>query len=239
MIRSMPVMLLLACSAAAAQSPGDAEIPSVAYPPLPEQAETVAGFVPAGWKLESSATGDVNRDGLPDAALVLHMDEPRNLVPSDWDPNQKYDSNPRILAVALARPGGGYELAAADHKLIPRLENQNQDDPFDGVEIVNGTLRVKLQLFMSAGGWQMGSWTYTFRWQDGAMKLIGFDSDTVMRNSGETETVSVNFLTGRKLVRAGNMASDEQDTRTLKLAKKPLLELGEVGDGFLFDPDGR
>ena len=135
------------------------------------------------------------------------------------------------------RKGGGYALAAADHKLIPRLENQNQDEPFDEVAIANGTLRVKMHLFMSAGGWEMGGSAYTFRWQDGGFKLIGFDRDSVQRNSGETKEISINYLTGRKVLKRGNIGTDKQEERTVRIANKPLIALGDVGDGLLFDPD--
>ena len=225
--------------AAAVQSPGDAEIPPVNYPAIVREGATPDAFVPAKWKVEAKASDDLNGDKLPDAALVLHMADPANLVPLDWDPNQKYDSNPRMLVVLFGRIGGGYTLAAADQKLIPRRENQNQDDPFDEVAIANGTLRVKMHLFMSAGGWEMGGSAFTFRWQDGAFRLIGFDGDTVMRNSGETEEVSINYLTGRKLVKRGNIGSDKQTTKTVKIARKPLIALADVGDGLMFDPDKR
>ena len=223
--------------AAAAQSPGETEIPPVSYPAIARDGASIEAFVPKNWKLEAKATGDLNVDKLSDAALVLHMADPANLVASDWDPSQKYDSNPRMLVILFARKGGGYALAAADHKLIPRLENQNQDEPFDEVAIANGTLRVKMHLFMSAGGWEMGGSAYTFRWQDGGFKLIGFDRDSVQRNSGETKEISINYLTGRKVLKRGNIGTDKQEERTVRIANKPLIALGDVGDGLLFDPD--
>lgn len=232
--------LALTCSAQAlGQSPGDHEPPPVDYPALPPSAGSPDGFVPNGWKLEVKAEGDLNRDMLADSAIVLRMDDPNNRIATQWNPDQRYDTNPRMLVVAFARKGGGYELALADHKLIPRLENQNQDDPFDEVSIRNGALHVKMHLFMSAGGWQMGGSAYTFRWQDGAFRLIGFDRDSVMRNSGATEEVSINYLTGHKELKSGNIGSDQQQTKSIRMARKPLLTLAEIGDGLMFDPDER
>lgn len=85
----------------------------------------------------------------------------------------------------------------------------------------------------------MGDWAYTLRWQDGAFKLIGFDRDVIRRNSGETEKISINYLTGRKFIETGNIANDEGGKRILKLARKPLLNLAQVGDGLMFDPNER
>lgn len=225
--------------AAAVQSPGDAEIPPVTYPPIVREGASSDAFVPRTWKLEAKATGDLNGDKLPDAALVLHMADPANIIAKDWDPAQKYDSNPRMLVVLFGRKGGGYALAAADHQLIPRLENQNQDDPFDEVAIVGRTLRVKMHLFMDAGGWEMGGSSFTFRWQDAAFRLIGFDRDSIRRNSGETKEISINYLTGRKVVKRGDIGTDKQTTQAMTIPKKPLIALGNIGDGLTFDPDER
>jgi hypothetical protein len=165
------------------------------------------------------------------------MTDPRNLVPSDWDPHQKYDSNPRMLVILFARRGGGYDVAAADHQLIPRLENQNQDDPFDSVSIRDGTLRLKMHIFMSAGGWWMGSVGYTFRWQGGGVRLIGYDRDGVQRNTGETDRLSINYLTRTKLVETGNIDGSTGSSKRLKLPAKPLLGLSQIGDGLIFYPE--
>ena len=229
-------LLLLVASAAAAQSPGDAEIPPVNFPALPSHASSPAGFVSKGWKVEARATGDLNRDGRADAALVLHMADPRNLVPKDWDADQKYDSNPRMLVVLLASPGGGYQLAAADHRIIPRLENQNQEEPFDKIEIANGALKLKLHLFMDAGGWRMGDASFTLRWDGEAMRLIGYDADWTHRGTGETEEISVNYLTGRKLLKTGSIEDDALKASTSSMPKKPAPTLDQIGDGLMFDP---
>lgn len=232
-------LLLLVAAPAAAQWPGDQEIPPVNFPAVPKTAAAPEGFVPKGWKLEAKAEGDLNGDKLPDAALVLHMDDPANRIAPSWDETIRYDTNPRMLIVAFAKKDGTYELAATDHKLIPRLENPNQDEPFDEVKIAGGTLHVKMHLFLSAGGWRMGGSAYTFRWQDGAFRMIGFDRDDVMRNTGDTEEVSINYLTGVKELKTGNIGTSDEKKRTVKIARKPLIALEDVGDGLYFDPDER
>ena len=106
-------ILLLLSSATAAQSPGD-EPPAVNYPNIPAESAALTDIVPKGWILESKATGDLNGDRLPDAALVLHMHDPGNFVSSDWDPDHKYDSNPRMLVIAFARKAGNYEARSGE-----------------------------------------------------------------------------------------------------------------------------
>ena len=216
-------MFLLAM-AAMAQDPGDQEIPKVDYPAIVRAAPTPAGFIPKGWKQVQLAQGDLNRDGMPDFAMVMRMDSAANRIPPSWNPDTPYDTNPWML-IAGFRDGAGYALAVSDHRLIPRHENPNADEEFDEVAIANGNLKVGMHVFMSAGGWQMGGTSYTFRWQDGSFKLIGFDRDSTMRNSGETEEVSINYLTGRKVTKTGRIesrcAKDDREPHRQKAAARP------------------
>lgn len=231
-------LLLLIAAPAAAQWPGEGDIPAVAYPQLREVAARTEDFVPEGWKLELEVSGDLNQDRIADMALVLHKDDPANRL-QIWesDPENLYDTNPRVLLVVFGRPEGGFVRAVAEHRLITRLEQGNMEDPFDDLEIVKGTLRLKMHVFMTAGGWWMGNYQFVFRWQNGAMRLIGYDRNGVRRNTGETDRISINYLTRTKLVETGNIDGSTVTSRRLKLPKKPLLDLAQVGDGLMFDPD--
>ena len=232
------VLLSVPQAAAMAQDPGDQEIPKVAYPLVAKSAASPAGFIPKGWKQVQTRQGDLNRDGKPDFAMVVRMDSAANRIAPSWNPDTRYDTNPWML-IAAFREGAGYKLAVSDHQLIPRHENPNADEEFDEIAIVNGNLKVVMHLFMNAGGWQMGGTTFTFRWQDGGFKLIGFDRDSTMRNSGETEEVSINYLTGHKVSKTGTIESDAHKTSETRMARKPLLDLTAIGDGLMFDPDER
>jgi hypothetical protein len=234
--KSVAVIVLSAVSASAHQL-DHKDLPAVDFPSIRVSAAKVNGFVPPGWIVDGRATGDLNHDDRDDVALVLKMDNPANRIAPLWNPEAFYDTNPRMLVVAFARRSGDYVQAAVDDRLIPRLSHPNQDDPFDEVAIRGGKLRIKMHLFMSAGGWEASGSSYTLRWQNGAFTLIGFDRDTVIRNTGETREVSLNYLTGRKELKAGNIGSDQQQSRVVHVGKKRLLRLSEIGDGLMFDPD--
>lgn len=219
------------------QWPGDQKIPAVRYPELPRHAATRDGFVPNGWKLADEAIGDLNGDHVADAALAIWMNDPRNRIHPSYDPKTRYDTNPMMLVVALGSKGGGYDLVVANHKLISRRENPNQDPPFNDVDIANGVLHVKMHEFLEAGGWWLGKMSFTFRWQDDALRLIGYDRDGIIKNTGATDVASINYPARRMVVKAGTMAGDTPDeTKTVILPKKPLLTIDQVGDGLAFDP---
>lgn len=213
------------------------DLPPVQYPTLPAQAASTAGFVPEGWTLESSIEGDLDQDGRADLVLVLRQQDPRNVIEHDGFGPSPYDSNPRILAVAWSRPAG-YVLAVQDHQLIPRPDNPVMSDPLEdgGVSIQRGTLRVALFSFSSAGSWSMGTTTFTFRWQDAAFALIGYDQNSVMRNSGQATSVSVNFSTRKVRHTEGSIEDDKESVRWQPLRSNRRWTLQTVGDGWAFDP---
>lgn len=218
------------------------ELPRVSYPSLPSSAADAAGFAPSGWRVESQSSGDLDGDGRADLAFVLRMQDPANILDNEGLGSDPFDTNPRILAVALARPQGGYRLIVQDHALIPRPESPAQQDPFEspdgGLRLVRDTVRVDLYRFMSAGGWDAGPTRFTFRWQAGALRLIGYDYNNVHRGLGCLTTLSVNYLTRRARLAAGYIDEDAEQVRWRRLAARPLLAIGEIGDGFAFDPDG-
>jgi hypothetical protein len=238
MIKAALVAALLLPAAAHAQ-----DLPPVHYPALAAHAADGPGFAPAGWTLEQTQTGDLNGDGLPDLALAFHQADPHNVIPNEGGLcGDTLNTNPRILAVALAVPGGGYRLAMQNHSLVPRYDNACADDwfaePDGGIAIQHGTLRVALYTFMSAGGWSTGTTTLTFRWQQDTLRLIGFDYSNVQRNSGEMTTLSINYLTRRVKTARGRTDSDKEKVGWSMLRAGPLLTIERLGNGMEFDPDG-
>jgi hypothetical protein len=216
-------------------------VPDVAYPTLVRHAASAEMFAPAHWDVEAQAVGDLNGDGRPDLVLVLRDHDPRNVLANkDGLGPDPFDTNPRILALAFANPGGGYDLVVQNHVLITRPTEPNIDDAFDasdGLSIKRGTVQVKLSLFANAGGWTAGSMTYAFRYQHGRFELVGYDSNMVQRNSGQTDELSVNYATGRVKVSTGTIESAAAKVRWRTLPAHAALTIDTVGGGMDFDPD--
>ncbi|HVQ07483.1 MAG TPA: hypothetical protein VMS43_03515 [Allosphingosinicella sp.] len=214
-------------------------IPPVRYPALPATAAAAEGFAPRGWRVEAQAIGDLSGDGRADLAFVLRMNDPANVLAHDGLGDNPFDTNPRILAVALGVPGDGYRLAAQDRRLIARRDYPTQSDPFEGeVAIAGGSLNVTVRLFMSAGGWGAGSSTFRFRWRDNALRLIGYDYRNVQRNSGCMTGLSINYLTGRVKRSSGRTDLDRETVRWSRLPARALLPIERIGDGLAFGDGG-
>jgi hypothetical protein len=223
---------------AAARAGADEEVPPVVFPAIPAQAQAQADLVPKGWIVESESRGDLNGDGGPDLMLVLHMTNPANVIKNDGFGVSELDTNPRMLVVAFVdKATKKYSLALANHTLIPRQTNPLMDDHLEGAAIVKGTLQVSLGMWMSAGSWYTSQTKLTFRYQDGCFKMIGYDSTETRRNTGETSTVSINYLTRKMKITKGNIQDDQGNTSWKTLRAPRLLCLDAVGDGLDFDPE--
>ncbi|WP_238319596.1 hypothetical protein [Xanthomonas maliensis] len=230
-------------------SPCQAEAPSVPdvqYPRIAAHTSNADALVPKDWRVERRLQGDLDRDGRPDLVLVLKMTDPANVLQVDDLTPEPLDTNPRLLVAALADPAGGYRTIAQDHALIPRRESNYQDDALDedgvagggGVSIDKaGALIVTLTQFASMGSWQMGDTSFSFRYQDGCLRLIGYDRSIVQRNTGDTYGLSINYLTGRAWRSHGSIEHDgEPPKHWLRLPKRPPQCLEQVGNGMEFDP---
>ncbi|PZQ18067.1 MAG: hypothetical protein DI565_04990 [Ancylobacter novellus] len=233
---ALPVLMLLATPAAAFDDPPPAPIPT-----LSATAASIDGFAPKAWRVEAKATGDLDGDGKDDAAFVLHGADPALVLKNpDGIGGDEIDTNPRILGVALAA-GGGYRLAVQNATLIPRRVQPNIDDAFSadgGLSIARGSVRVAISLFANAGGWGASDVAFTFRLDDGTLRLVGYDRTDTQRNTGETETISINYLSGRMSDAKGRVDQDPKKQKTVwrkaPAAQGPTIDA--IGDGIEFDP---
>jgi hypothetical protein len=230
--RAMPALIVLLASGPAAAQ----ELPPVTYPKLPAAAATAQGFVPKGWTIESRAEGDIDGDSKADLALILRSQDPANVIKPDMC-GDELDTNPWILAILLANGGGGYRLAVANHALIPRRENACNLDHLAAIAVERGALRLDFERMMSAGGWDMGTTTFKWRWRDGALRLVGFDYFNISRNSGTTGRISINYPARRVKISTGNIETDREKVRWTTLRGRSAPTIEEVGDGMMFDPE--
>ena len=97
-----------------------------------------------------------------------------------------------------------------------------------------GVLKVGLEYFASAGSYGSSNISYVYRFQNGDFYLIGEDNKSFMRNTGEAETYSYNYLTHKRQIVRYNMFDDKVKPRETwsNIPKKPLKKLGSfiMGD---------
>jgi hypothetical protein len=216
--------LLLACIAGLGT-------PAAAGPPaLPATAASPAGFVPAGWQIAQQADTDLNRDGRPDAVLLLQPDAPPAAPGTGRSPE-------RVLAVLLQQRQG-WALLAENARLVPQVDLATQDDP-----LINGELAVtrngfslSLGLASTAGSYLSALQTWRFRLEHRCVRLIGLDTLQTHRGTQDTQDTSINFLTGAVVVRSGNAQTDSTTQRRSRLTHNPRRCLPDLVSAADFQP---
>lgn len=234
----VPIIAAICIAAVQPKEEYQGEIPALreAAPIFPVHAASPAGFAPLGWKVEKTVKGDLNRDGRPDLALVLKGADANCIVQPDGKPDPM-DTNPRAVLVAFGTHKG-FVRQVVGSRVIPRIDDPYMDDPLnlDAFTIRRNVLRLGLTYWRSMGGWTTFSSTFSFRWDGNRMRLIGFDQDTTQRNSGETEQLSVNLVTGIVKTTKGSIEDDRARTvSTRRIPQKPEA-LETMDDGLGYEP---
>lgn len=188
---------------------------------VPAEGREPRDFVPSGWKTETDAgviTGDLNKDGAPDAVLRLVEDLPAE--GADGSLNNRY----RALVVLLAKPGGGYSRAAVAPRLLGCTGCAGAlGDPAGGniqVEIKNGVLNVN-QL---SGSREATDLTQRFRYDaaSGRFVLIGEDVNEYDRAAGGGTSTSTNYLTGVRITKRTRVARGGRESVTSNTTRVPV-----------------
>lgn len=235
----LPIAGAICLAVSQPSAPDAGEPPGLRAPAavLPTSAVSVAGFAPRGWGVELARKGDLNGDGWPDLVAILKGRDPNCIVTNAGVPNA-IDTNPRQLLVAFGSKSG-FVLRAISATIIPRIDDPYMDDPFDpdALTIRRGVLSLGLNYWRSMGGWRSYSTKLSFRWDGKQMRLIGYDRDALQRNSGETEVVSINFVTGRASIIKGSLEDDIEDNRQWQRIPAQKIEtLETIADGLAFQP---
>ena len=181
---------------------------------FPKKAKAVDDFIPTGWKKILTTNGDLNKDKLEDTVIVIEKEDKKNIKKNDVLGPDYLNLNPRILLVLFKQKDGTYILASKNDKGFIQSENDEENpalmDTLSGIDIKNNILRINFDYFLSAGSWEASQIIFTFRFQNNRFELIGYDSNSYMRNSGEQEEFSINFSTNKiKTTTGGNMFEEK------------------------------
>ncbi len=189
---------------------------------VPQRAKNAEAFAPRGWKIEKIARGDLNRDGRADAAIVL-VEAKDSHVEAGVPMGRQ-----RALVIAL-RQRRGWKRVGFSNQLLLGTRGGGAfygmtDAPVE-VSIRKGVVRVGMEF----GSREVTATTHRLRWEPKrrAVYVIGMDSITRDRATGNHQDMSVNYLTGEKQVTTSTLGGNVGKTVNSKIARR-WLWLGAV-----------
>lgn len=187
-------------------------------------------IVPEGWAIEEES-GDLNKDGIADLVVIATPDFKENT--KTRDDGYVYNFNQPILAIYWGQEDDTYKRYKQYDDILPHRENEYLDVDASPSITDRGVLKIYIETFASAGSWGNECPTFFFRYQDGDFHLIGYETQSLARNTGHAETHSYNYLTHRKQVVVSNVFDDDVPKREKwsRIPTTPLKKLGSFNLG--------
>ncbi|MDO3412501.1 hypothetical protein QWJ34_22240 [Saccharibacillus sp. CPCC 101409] len=214
--------LITACgenSALATASASSAAPPQAASASARPKAVAEARLIPAGWHALlqpngglARTEGDLNKDGIPDLALVIEQDG------EDGEPL------PRSLLLAFGDGKGAYRLSEiAERVVLSADEGGVWGDPFRSVAIERGAVVIR-HYGGSADRWYN---TFRFRYQNEDWVLIGITRGVYFTGNElpeEADEDDFNLLTGDYTSKRTDSEGQVREKKGNQ-GKKPLISI--------------
>ena len=191
---------------------------------LTMEAQTYSPSELRAWS-STEAVGDLDKDGVKDLVIIATPDFKENFIVDDGD---TLDANVSILAIFKGKKDGSFAPWRQYDEALPPKPGFFQSIDFTLDINDRGVLTVGLDYFSSAGSWASTNCSFVYRFQNGDFYLIGEDNNSYMRNSGEADNYSYNYLTHKKQHVKFNVFNDKVKPRETwsNLPRKPLKRLG-------------
>jgi hypothetical protein len=187
------------------------------FPALPRYAKRFEDFVPKGWKIKDTITGDLNADRTADVAMIL---ECRRRITEHGE-----DTHPRMLVIAL-NEGNHYELKLQQNTFVLRPREMYDTDPYRDITISKGMLNIHFDLLHDGGEDKL---VYMIRYQLDDFYLVG--ATRTSRSYGGYERSSDFNFSGRKYVYKSSFPNGygkKHRTRQKNLPPNVLKKLSEL-----------
>ncbi|MEG2268785.1 MAG: hypothetical protein RSC68_31195 [Acinetobacter sp.] len=166
---------------------------------------TYKAYIPAKYHLFEAIEGDLNKDGVKDVVLVVKATDPSAFFEHEY--RGRLDRNRRGMIV-LINEKGKFKPVVSN---LNCFSSENEDGgvyfpPELWIQIKNNLLNVHY------GHGRYGSWRYLFRLEGNDLHLIGYDDSSNHGPYVESES-SINFVTGKKVIRKNINQDEEADPK--------------------------
>lgn len=173
------------------------------------------------WNVLNRATGDLNKDGLSDYALILESQN--SILEKRCGDCKMVKSKPRIIVVLLGQNIGEKVIIQNNEFIIRDYEGGMTPDLQPEISIENSLLTIHYQFTRS-------NQSYTFSFQNNLMEIIKAESHGVHNALGDFESDVYDFKQGVILSESGNIGQEKVVSKEIRFDTQPksLSELGRM-----------
>lgn len=178
-----------------------------AAPPDP-----LSKWTPKGWKQVALATGDLNADGIDDAAIVLDK----------LNPSPKAGRLPPRRMMVLLGTSNGHKKILSRDDLLPSAYQEDAPcwiDPLlepKALEISASTLTLAFHHSTSCGSYDTSTEKFAFQLDGDRLELSAYELFQTSRSSGDIEEFKVDYLHGTLRRSYGENLFDESQKAIVK-----------------------
>lgn len=186
-----------------------------AYPLIPKTGNSIADFIPAGWTVLDTVSGDLNHDVFRDYAMVI---ECANSI-DDQDV-------PRVIAIIFHdAKNNGFHLEEQHNFLIPIYQKAlNSKDPYTAVKIENKKLLLSLNHY-DAPSFYYFVIHYCFEYQKNDFFLTTLNITTEKKDGTTFDYRYYDFAKGKWSLQQG-----VYDTPETIQADKPNVKWSDISE---------
>lgn len=152
------------------------------YPTLPSTGKKQKNFIPKNWKATKKISGDFNKDGLLDFALVIQKIHPVRFSDSNYFP--------QILLIAFQKKNKTYGLNTSTFKIFGEGNWGINDQAFVNIGLQNSSLKITF----CTGGTLRAYLNYYFKYQNNEWFLTEYTDEVYPVASKDLYITEVNFL---------------------------------------------
>ncbi|MFV5515210.1 hypothetical protein [Acinetobacter gerneri] len=182
-----------------------AEAPSAEQIKLEKDKIKYKAYIPVKYDLFEAIEGDLNKDGQKDLVLIVKATDPKAII--NHEDRGQLDRNRRGIIVLLNENGKYKQIL----KNLSCFSSENEDGGVYFAPELWVTVE-KNRLHVHYGHGRYGYWDYNFRLENTDLRLIGYEQSNNHGPYVESE-ISVNLLTGKKLLRTNIVKDDEAEPK--------------------------
>jgi hypothetical protein len=208
------------------------------YPTIGKTEHFIKDFVPTGWTILDSATGDLNNDNHYDAAVILQRIDSTLIIEKEDDFEDSVVTQPRILIILFKNiTNNQFDLVKQNNTFILTHDNPFIDDPYRSISIKKGILQIDFYWYPTSGNW-FNTTAYKFRYQNNNFFLIGADYEESNKASHDFNRHSYNFLVGKMISTDGNWDKKTAKSKTEAFNSGNLITIEAIKRPYDWDSGG-
>jgi len=210
---------------------------------LRQKNKKIEALVPENWSvIAMDKDGDLNNDGINDLVFIVKKEDSNNFITDSEIGSDSLDINPKILGVYFKDKSGCYEKKLQHDTFIFVNKEPTREEPFQSLDINNGSLKLEFQEFYNAGSWYVNNESYFFRYIEDSFTLIKYVNSSMHRASMDFKEEITDFIKGTTLVTKETFSEEDEEKEnpittsdTINFAPQKLKLLKEMKTPFLFE----